>query len=199
MSTLHLMSDEQKSAYKAQKLKDIRDYHSDLINDLQITMYDFNMKSKFRDEQGRLVVGLFASEFRKPKGFFFEMVDSDLNPIDPNRTVYRVPPSDSYAEEYEMNSRGSFLVPVDELRVVNPSSVAISRSSAVTSSDDIIGKSQVIAKSQVPPKPDKLFGNASQTEEDCPYSEMTIRDYYAMMSGRPVSNKKWLNDLIKSA
>jgi hypothetical protein len=33
---------------------------------------------------------------------------------------------------------------------------------------------------------------------DAPYSEMTIRDYYAIHTGKPVSAKTWLNELIKS-
>jgi hypothetical protein len=33
--------------------------------------------------------------------------------------------------------------------------------------------------------------------EDAPYSEMTLRDYYAIHTGKPVSAKTWLNELIK--
>jgi hypothetical protein len=39
---------------------------------------------------------------------------------------------------------------------------------------------------------------APATMEDAPYSEMTIRDYYAIQTGKPVSSKTWLNELIKS-
>jgi hypothetical protein len=35
--------------------------------------------------------------------------------------------------------------------------------------------------------------------EDAPYSEMTIRDYFAIQTGKPVSAKGWLNDLIKNS
>ena len=34
--------------------------------------------------------------------------------------------------------------------------------------------------------------------EDAPYSEMTIRDFMAITTGKPVSAKTWLNELIKS-
>jgi hypothetical protein len=34
--------------------------------------------------------------------------------------------------------------------------------------------------------------------EDAPYGEMTIRDFYAIHTGKPVSTKNWLNELIKS-
>jgi len=38
---------------------------------------------------------------------------------------------------------------------------------------------------------------APMDDSDAPYSQMTIRDYYAIHTGKPVSGKTWLNDLIK--
>ena len=34
--------------------------------------------------------------------------------------------------------------------------------------------------------------------EDALYAEMTIRDFYAIFTNKPVSKRTWLNDLIKS-
>jgi len=174
-------------AWKKTKLEAIRNYHQELINDLGIPRSDFNMKMPFYDQQGQMVVGIFASEFRKEKGFFFELINRGLDPADPERKVYRVPPSSSYEEEYELNEKGSYLVPLEELRVVNPDSVAISKSSAVTSSDRVLrtSLSDVAYKAPAP-------------MEDSPYSEMTIRDYYAIHTNKPVSAKYWLNELIKN-
>ena len=107
MSIMHTMSDADKTKYKADKLKEMRDFNSELIADLEISPYDFNMKTQFYDEQRRLVVGIFPSEFKKTKGFFFELIDSDLNAVDPDRKVYRIPPTFSFEEEYELNSKGS--------------------------------------------------------------------------------------------
>ena len=145
------------------------------------------MKSQFRDEQGRLVVGIFSSEFRKSKGFFFELIDSDLNPVDPERKVYRVPYHPSFEEEYELNAKGSYLVPVEELKVVHRSSVAISKMSAFTGTEETFKPVQEV---NIPKAPAPM--------EDAPYADMTIRDYYAIHTGRAVSAKAWLNDLIKS-
>ena len=87
--------------WKKQKLDAIRSYHSSLITDLGISPLDFNMKKAFYDRHGKEVVGIFGSEFRKEKGFFFELITSDLDPFDVQRKVYRVPPSTSYEDEYE--------------------------------------------------------------------------------------------------
>jgi len=190
MSIMHSMSDEERARYKAQKLKEMRDYNRSLIEDLGISPYDFNMKTQFYDEQRRLVVGIFPSEFKKGKGFYFELIDSDLKPIDPERKVYRIPPNDSFDEEYELNAKGSYLVPIEELRVVNRSSVAISKYSAVAEGPDDDFKLTAQARMSVPKAPAPM--------EDAPYADMTIRDYFAIHTGKPVSTKTWLNDLIRT-
>jgi len=192
MSILHTMSDDERAKYKAQKLKEIRDYNSELIVDLGITAFDFNMKTQFYDEQARLVVGIFPSEFKKTKGFFFELIDSDLNPVDPERKVYRVPFNSAFEEEYELNSKGSYLVPIDELKVVHRSSVAISKMSAFTGTDSTFKPTQKAqeAAASIPKAPGLM--------EDAPYSDMTIRDYFAIQFLKPVSAKGWLNELIKN-
>jgi len=193
MSIMHSMSDDERTKYKAQKTKEMRDYNADLIADLGISAFDFNMKTQFYDEQRRLVVGIFPSEFKKTKGFFFELIDSDLNPTDPERKVYRVPPTPSFEEEYELNSKGSYLVPLEELKVVHRSSVAISKMSAFTGTVDSVFKITEKAREatvNIPKAPSPM--------EDAPYSEMTIRDYFAIQFLKPVSAKNWLNELIKS-
>jgi hypothetical protein len=173
--------------WKKDKLEAIRSFHQELISDLGIDRSDFNMKMPFYDQKARMVVGIFASEFKKDKGFFFELVTRQLDPADEERKVYRVAPSTSYEEEYELNEKGSYLVPVEELRVVNPDSVAISKSSAVTASDKVLR-----------PSLSEMAYKAPAPMEDAPYSEITIRDYYAIYSGKPVSAKNWLNELIKN-
>jgi hypothetical protein len=180
--------DNQTDDWKKQKLESIRNYHAELIADLGIEKKDFNMKMPFYNKQGQVVVGIFSSEFKKDKGFFFELITRALEPADPDRKVYRVPPSSTFEEEYELNEKGSYLVPLEELRVVNQQAVAINKSSAVTSSDAILKSTKTPVEAY----------KAPAAMEDALYSEMTIRDYYAIHTGKPVSSKNWLNDLIKS-
>jgi hypothetical protein len=185
--TKQVPQDGSNAQWKKDKLEAIRNYHQELINDLGIDRADFNMKMPFYDQKARMVVGIFASEFKKEKGFFFELVTRKLDPADEERRVYRIAPSSSYEEEYELNEKGSYLVPIEELRVVNPHSVAISKSSAVTASDNVLK-----------PSLSEIAYKAPALMEDAPYSDMTIRDYYAIHTNKPVSAKNWLNDLIKN-
>jgi hypothetical protein len=176
--------------WKAQKLEAIRNHHIDLIRDLGVSPLDFNMKMPFYDEHKRYVVGIFASEFKREKGFYFELITRVFEPVHSDRKVYRVPPSSSFHEEYELNEKGSYLVPLEELRVVNPQAVAISKASAVTSTDKVFS-SKPVPEEQAKPAADQLAPKA-----DAPYGEMTIRDYIAIHTGRPVSFKPWINELI---
>lgn len=168
--------------WKKMKLDQIREYHGPLIRALGISPLDFNMKMPFYDRHGRYVVGIFGSEFKKDKGFFFELVTRDLDPLESERKVYRIARNDNHEEEYEMNEKGSFLVPVDELRVINPSSSA------------------PVEKKPEPVQPAPVFNSKpiAAVDEDLPYSEMTIRDFMAIHTGKPVSLKPWLNELLSN-
>jgi len=182
--------------WKKMKLDQIRAYHMPLIQDLGISPMDFNMKMPFYDSHGRKVVGIFSSEFKKDKGFFFELVTRDLDPLEDDRKVYRIARNDNFEEEYEMNEKGSFLVPIEELRMVNAAAVAISKDSAVLSNDKLFAKNPAAEF-----KPQPVFTSKPQAQQapidlDAPYAEMTIRDYITIHTGKPVSLKPWLNDLI---
>lgn len=179
------LSLEEQRRYKAEILEEMRDYHSNLLNDLGASRLDFQMKMAFYDKQARNVVGIFASEFKKPNGFYFEIITKEFEPADQDRTIYKIPYNPAFEEEYEMNEKGSYLVPIEELRMVNPASVAISGPSAFL---DQPKSKPVVTPTYKAPAP----------IEDAPYAEMTIRDYFAIHTGKPVSTKTWLNDLIKS-
>ena len=194
MSTFTKTPEEVKE-WKAQRLESIRNHHIDLIRDLGVSPLDFNMKMPFYDEHKRYVVGIFASEFKREKGFYFELVTRALEPVHSDRKVYRVPPSTSFHEEYELNEKGSYLVPLEELRVVNRQAVAISSSSAVTSTDKVFS-SKPVAEEQSKPVETKPAAEQLAPKADAPYAEMTIRDYIAIHTGRPVSFKPWINELI---
>lgn len=178
---------------KRLKLEAARDYHQQLLDDLGVDRIDFHIKMAFyaRGKEGQYV-GIFDSEFKREKGLFFELVNKDNDPIDEERTVYRIPPSSSFAEEYEQTEKGSYLVPLEEIRSINKQAVAISKADAVTANDNI----NIYHQGQQ--KQVTTAYKAPNLMEDAPYSEMTIRDYITIHTGKPVSTKTWLNDLIKS-
>lgn len=194
MGILDKMTKEQQKVYRQVKLKEVQEYNKDLINDLGIAKSDFNMKKAFTRD-GVVVIGMFDNEFRKEKGFFFELINSDLEPDDPNRTVYRLAPTEFYEDEYDIDEFGKFLVPVDELRIINRQSAAIAKGNSATSSDKYTTQERMMFSST--PIPTAITTVKQPPVEDAPYSDMTIRDYIAIHTGKPVSTKSWLNELVK--
>lgn len=173
---------------KRQRTEDARDFHQELINDLGIERKDFNIKMAFYDKRATQVVGIFDSEFKKEKGFYFELVDREYNPLEADRKVYRIPFNEHYAEEYDLNEKGSYLVPLSEIRAISKQSVALNKAQAIPETLRY-EKTQQLDQSQLSKAPAAM--------EDAAYNDMTIRDFMAIHTGKPVSAKPWLNDLIK--
>ena len=74
-----------------------------------------------------------------------------------------------------------YLVPVEELKVIKRYSP----------------EAMITTEKEVKLKPALDF-SLPNPETDPPFNEMTIRDLAAIMLGKPVSNKPWLNDIIKN-
>lgn len=165
------LSQEEQKEYKNKILEEIRNYHEETLKDLNVDKKDFQMKTPFF-YKGKYVVGIFPSEINRQDGFYFELVNREFHPIlfDDERKIYKMPYTPNYKEKYTINEKGTYVVPIDDLISINAKSIAISGKSAILES---------------------FF-----TEEDAPFLEMTIRDFYAILKERPLSNKKWLNDLI---
>jgi hypothetical protein len=207
--------------WRNKKQAEARIHHRDLIEDLGIPFDDFTVKTEFTDPNGRTVVGIYPSEFKKQKGIFFELIKRGSETFPDERTVYRVPASKYYEEEYQMNPNGSYYVPLDDLRIVNPYSAALTKADSIDNVEDVYAENKkeksdkklVFCSKEVvdedkkvkevekenfiipPPPPPPVY---VPIIDDAPYSEMTIRDFYAIHTNKPVSNKQWLNDLINN-
>lgn len=192
---------EQSQEWRKERTQETKIYHRELIDNLGISVDDFTLKSPFENDQGVLVVGIFPSEFKKTKGTYFELAQRFSNPST-IREVYKVPFSADYHEEYELKDNGSYAVPVEELKRIDVVSLMgeISKNEPITSSAAFCSKEPNISypKKETPVKITNVPSSNDDNNDDAPYSQMTIRDYYAIHSGKAVSKKEWLNNLIKN-
>ena len=118
-----------------------------------------------------LHMGFFESEMKED--VYTEMVSMQLESEDPSRTLYKVRYNPHFEEEYAKSapmSNGScrYFIPLDEMEAIDP-----------TKSEN--------KKITIPKDPDA----------DLPMDQMTMRDYVAIHTGKPVSFKPWLNELIQ--
>lgn len=133
-------------------------------------------------------ITFFPSELRKEKDIYTEFVSMQVEPEDPKRQLYKWKYNPFYDEEYEkIKNENSddyrYLIPVKELIAINmPERVFPDFKAASTKTG-----SKVTTIATLPPE-----------QEDAPLSDLTVRDLAAIMLKKPVSNKQWLNNLVKS-
>lgn len=125
-----------------------------------------------------LHIGFFQSEVKKGKDIYTEFTSIDLEPEDSTRTLYKWRFNPHYEEEYEKtdpapNGHFRYLIPVSELIKVEFEQPSEAATGGFPDFDEIM-----------------------DPDNDAPLSQITVRDLAAIMLKKPVSQKKWLNDLI---
>ena len=125
-------------------------------------------------------ITFFASELERaeyydvPKNVYTEFISSEYIPEDAKRTLYKWVFNPHWRTEYDVieateSIQERYMIPVAELRIVQ----------------------QAAAQKEI-----KLpLLDLGPTDE--PFNMLTIRDLAAIMLKKPVSNKQWLNEIIK--
>ena len=189
-TTTKMMTEEERKQEKRKlyytKCDEAAAYHGRLLEDLNVDKKSFRIKSIFTNSKGEPCVSIFANEFNKEYGFYIELVNSDNTPLDSKRTVYRIPDNPMFLGEYEVTEKNAYMVPCSELKAVNPVAAAIS------------GNTSVLPNVKSTPGYMKSEPFSIAENEDIPYTEMTIRDFYAIYHNKPVSKRNWLNKLIQN-
>jgi hypothetical protein len=162
-----------------EKVANLREKHQPYFEEKGIPGAVFFPKMAYRPRgKDELYVGFFATEFKRECDVYTEFVSNEYYPEDVNRTLWVWKYNPHWEEEYETtepNTLGHvrYLVPVSELLKVNTAQQETKKVSA--DSFDSFGLGLV---------------------EDAPISDMTIRDFATIMTGKPFSTKSWLNKLI---
>ena len=159
-----------------EKIAVLREKHQFIFDSIGMPGALFFPKMAYRPRgKDELYVSFFASEFKREGDVYTEFVSRDFMSEDSNRTLWMWRYNPHWEEEYdttEPNELGHvrYLVPVSELIKVN------------------------LPKDKIPVNPFDSFGD--DLIDDASISDMTIRDFATIMTGRPLSSKSWLNNLI---
>ena len=170
---------------RKEKTEELVKYHQKVFDALDISNPLFIPKCAYRPYgKDDLHMGFFKSELSREQDIYTEFTSIALEPEDPTRTLYKWKFNPFYDEEYETtdpNGQGHvrYLIPVSELIKVN----AETKKTEIKSTE-VNGLF-----------PD--FDGIMDADLDAPLSSLTVRDIAAILLQKPVSNKKWLNDLIK--
>ena len=133
------------------------------------------------NEQNCIMLG--DKEMYGGKDIYIEFCTSGLLPLDDKRHLWKWLYKKSYKNDYTCDKNVetqecTYFIPVDELIP--------------------IGFTPEIIAEMATPKPIVEFNFEGSAGEDIPFNDMTLKDYAAIKWKRPVSGRKWLNDLINN-
>jgi hypothetical protein len=159
-------------------------YHHAFVDAGIINGRNFYPKPVIKNKAGEKCITLYEQELtnsteRYKNGFYTELCDTEYKVLSPRRILRWKGSSldiDNYDTKTFDDGQVKYYVPIDELEIVNITSDLLRGDTSIDNVKEII--------------------RSREENEDAPFSTMTIRDYFAIKHFQPVSNKKWLNDLI---
>ena len=158
---------------KKTKIKNLELYHKKLFSQLGVNSPFYSPKMAYFDS-GERVISFFPSELERGEDIYTEFVSRDYDSEDTTRTLYKFKYNPHYKTEYRSTEPHSanlsirYIVPIAELFACKGIEVELDEFEM--------------------PDPD----------QDLPIDQLTIRDLAAILTGKPVSMKKWLNEIVKS-
>ena len=167
---------------RKENLKKLREFHTKTINELGVSTFFIVGKMCYL-HKGKKVISFFQSEISKGQDIYVEFTNRFNVPEDVNRVLYRYKFNPFFEEECEKTveddpAKTRYIIPIDDLKVVKKYSPEVIVNSTETQAD--------------------FEFSMSDSDKDTPISDMTIRDLAAILLQKPVSNKEWLNNIIKN-
>lgn len=156
-----------------------------LISPYFTIKFAYTARDKSTRFRGQQIINMFHSEISKGDDVYLEIVDGNNAPISDVATLYRLPYTADFEQEYEKyfdptkpTSPPLYFVPLSMLELVDVYTSAVK-------SDEF----------ELPQRPQEKIGDLI----DCHMSELTARDRACIDLRVPESNKEWLNDLIRKS
>jgi hypothetical protein len=207
---------------RKEKEKDFFVHHMETFRKMGNADPAFMIKTAFfqKGKYGRQVQ-FFESELKKGTDLYIEFYenvknekgeDIDIVPLYPERQLFKLKSNPYFEEEYEKkesltktgDTYSVYTIPVSEMSAVLTDGSVITYNLFEKRKADADKKEAELPRLQNKVFPDfeEDFGTKKAVAldsslDDALLQEITLRDLAALMLMKPVSNKQWLNELIK--
>lgn len=214
---------------RKQKEREYFAHHAETFKKLKLASPSFTLKMAFYEKGrfGRNIQ-LYESELKKGEDLYMEFIDvirdesgteKDYSPMLEDRPLFKFQANPFYEEEYELRERPGYsvyIISASELMMVQPDGTEISYSLYEKRKEEAKKAADSLPKLQktlsVFPDFEEEFTKKEEivldeAPTDLPLESLSsstlanisLRDFAAIMLVRPVSDKEWLNDMIKQA
>jgi hypothetical protein len=161
-------------------LEKLRVFHQETFNKLNLKNPILIGKMAYKPKElNTKHCAFFYSELKNTEDIYLEFTNRFCEPETEDRSLYVLKHNPHFGEEYAKSEKGMFLVPIDELILVKKYNLN------EVNNIQTVDSQSFIDFTLPDPKNDPAIG------------EMTIRDFAAIMLKAPISNKSWINDIIK--
>lgn len=153
--------------------EDLRKKHQPIFDALDVPNATYIPKMAYVPKGlNEVCMGFFESELEMGD-IYTEKVSMSMESEDPSRTLYKVKYNSYFKDEYSASEPNSI---TGNVRYYIP-----------------FAEMEVVQE----PEEESEF-NLVDPDEDMPLDQMTMRDFASIILKKPVSKKKWLNDLIRN-
>jgi len=168
------------------KVDKLKEFQLPLLKAIGAENKLYSPKMAYNWGDSGICMGFYKSELESGD-IYAEKIDINVDSEDSSRTLYKIKKNSYYNDEYSSKPKSAkedrkWFIPVEEMEIVSRDILKVKPKSA---------KIQTVETNK-----DDVYN--LQSNNDLPMSEMTMKDFLAIMTKSPISNKSWLNELIKS-
>jgi hypothetical protein len=184
-------------------VEELKQKHLMLFEEEGIEKAKFIPKMAYVPKTGaERIIALFPSEIMGGEDIYTEFVSKQNVPEDPERTLWKWEFNPDFETAYEKSephpatNHRRYLIPVTELiNVVEARNKKLADNPEAATPEEVQPELDFVEPT-VEKKPPMLVDSIEELD-DAPLTEMTIKDRAAIEWKMPVSDKDWLNELIK--
>ena len=196
ISTSKISNADVKGGSTREKVAYLKQKHLPLFAKEGVANPKFFPKMAYK-HNGELVISFFEREIYGGVNIYTEFVSRDYTPEDKDRRLFKWIYNPEYKTEYVLSEPHQatgdrrYLIPVDELINVDEYHNGVVITESVEELEEEESEKTSVEDEEIP-------FNLGDADADISYEHMTLRDYCAIQWKKPVSQRAWLNSLIKN-
>lgn len=183
------------SSNRKEMLEKCRDYHQPMLDLLNAKPIQFTIKPGFYTPSAVRMIGLYPEDINRGLDLFIELVTRENQPSEPDRPLFRWKYNPHAMEEYELGSKGSYLIPVEELEKINPIELTALGEAVL----DKVSTKKPAEKKPLSLSLSSTPNSVVETKDllDLPFANLSTKEAAAIIWRLPISGNPKIDQFIK--
>lgn len=188
------------SSNRKEMLEKCREYHQPMLDLLNAKPGQFTIKPGFYSPSAVRMIGLYPEDINRGMDIFVELVTRENQPSEPDRPLFRWKYNPHAMEEYELGSKGSYLIPVEELEKINPIELTALGEGVldkVSTKKPAEKKPLSLSNLTAVPAPTAATIVTPVDSLDAPFANLSVKEAAAIIWRLPISGNQKIDQFIR--